>query len=160
MDDDQLIEEGQAQVERLSSAAFDNNREQVDQYVIMFNKLVRIARKAERVYFKNKQSRDIYALMKVYDQLREVIADMRAMQDISEYVDQLDYDVMQPLAQASAQSIVDMTRSIGQFIKSHLSPEDAHLIENYVKSKAKAAGVSLNDAYRASVNNTRKILAG
>lgn len=156
----ELIAVGEEQVERLQSSAFDSSREQIDQYIRMFSKLRRIAKIAEKQYFTKKQSKDIYALMKVYDQLREVIADMRALQDVSEYVESINFEVLQPYVQQTAQSLIDLIRSITQFAEGRLNEEDAAALILYVKKKGKATGVNLNDAYRNAVDNTRNILAG
>lgn len=156
----ELIAIGEEQVERLQSSAFDSSREQIDQYIRMFSKLRRISKIAEKQYFTKKQGKDIYALMKVYDQLREVIADMRALQDVSEYVESINFEVLQPYVQQTAQSLIDLIRSITQFAEGRLSEEDAQALIVYIKKKGKATGVNLNDAYRNAVDNTRNILAG
>jgi hypothetical protein len=54
-------------------------------YEVMFKKLRRIMRNVEnKVLNSDSGSNDIYALMALYNQMREVIADIRSMMDFTQ----------------------------------------------------------------------------
>lgn len=155
-----LEQVGYQAIEVMRTTVFDKNREQAAQYEAMFTKLVTIKTIAETKYLESKQSKDIYALMKVYDQMREVIADMKALQDVGEYIDALDQDVLQPFATQSGQSILEMVRALVEYGGKHFSPKDAKALSDYVKKQGKLAAFHLKGAYEASLENSTKILVG
>lgn len=151
---------GTKTIEIMQSTVFDKNREQADQYELMFYKLVTIKNIAENKYLESKQSKDIYALMKVYDQMREVIADMKSLQDVGDYIFSIDEEVLRPLLTQSGQALLELVRNVVQFGSKNLSETDSMALSAYIKKQGKAAGFHLQDAYRSSMDNTRKILVG
>ena len=157
---DALVRQGQQTIEIMQDSVFDKNREQAEQYASMFYQLIAIKEIAEKKYFSSQQSRDIYALMKVYDQMREVIADMKALQDVGDYIDSMDGDVLRPYVTQTAQLLLEFIRHTEQHCRKVLSDEDADSIDKFIKKQGKLIGVKLNEAYRSSLDNTRKILVG
>lgn len=157
---DALIRQGQQTIEIMQESVFDKNREQAEQYASMFYQLIAIKEIAEKKYFSSQQSRDIYALMKVYDQMREVIADMKALQDVGAYIDSMDGDVLRPYVTQTAQLLLEFIRHTEQHCRKVLSDEDADSVDKFIKKQGKLIGVKLNEAYRSSLDNTRKILVG
>lgn len=157
---DKIIEQGQALIERMEDSVFDQNREQFEQYRAMFDNLVDIANTCLTRYEDNKQTREIYALMKVYDQLREVIADMKALQDVSDYLSNIDENVLRPLSTAAADQLMDLLRSLNTKANSILSPDQAAALMDHMKKQSKNTGLKLKEAYNASLSNARKILVG
>jgi hypothetical protein len=91
-------------VEVLSSLpeSMQQENEQIAEYQRMFGKLKRLARMTERQILGNKSTRSIYPLMQVYREMREVIADMRALKDVGQLGSVLNEEVLTPFAQASA----------------------------------------------------------
>lgn len=155
-----IIEQGQELIERMEDSVFDQNREQFEQYRAMFDNLVDIANTCLTRYEDSKQTREIYALMKVYDQLREVIADMKALQDVSDYLSNIDENVLRPLSTAAADQLMDMLRSLNTKANSILNPEQAAALMDHMKKHSKNTGLKLKEAYNASLSNARKILVG
>lgn len=155
-----IIEQGQELIERMEDSVFDQNREQFEQYRAMFDNLVDIANTCLTRYADNKQTREIYALMKVYDQLREVIADMKALQDVSDYLSNIDENVLRPLSTAAADQLMDLLRSLNTKANSILSPDQAAVLMDHMKKQSKNTGLKLKEAYNASLSNARKILVG
>lgn len=155
-----IIEQGQQLIERLEDTVFDQNREQFEQYRAMFDNLVDIADTCLERYKTSSSTREIYALMKVYDQLREVIADMKALQDVSDYIANIDENVLRPFATASADQLMDLVRALNSKANSILSPDQAAVLMEFVKKQSKSVGLKLKEAYGNSLNNARKILVG
>jgi hypothetical protein len=155
-----LIAEGNAILERMSENIFDENRIYLDQYKHMFQKLAAMSEIAEHQYFAKKQSRDIYALMKLYDQMREVIADLKALQNVGQYIDAVMDDVIEPFAKTAIQALLDLISSTNAYSKRNLDPEFSKLLEEQLKSFGKIGGIMLQEGYDAAVENTRRILEG
>jgi hypothetical protein len=88
----------------------------MDEYMALFYNLKSMRRMAERSYRKSKSSRDIYALMALYSQQREVIADIRSVTDLSEHANLLIREVMEPLLNAIAQNVLDSYYSTQKII--------------------------------------------
>lgn len=155
-----LIAEADGILERMGDNVFDDNRRYVNQYESMFRQLVTISEMAEEKYFKSKDSRDVYALMKVYDQMRDVIADMKSLQNVGEYIDALVQDVLNPFATTTSQSILDFVNHLTAYMRKHVPSEVQADTIKYCKTQAKASAVKINEAYLASIENTRRILTG
>lgn len=155
-----IVEQGQALIERMEDSVFDQNREQFEQYRAMFDNLVGIANTCLERYETSSSTREIYALMKVYDQLREVIADMKALQDVSDYLSNIDENVIRPFATAAADQLMELIRSLNTKANSILSPDQAAALMDHMKKQSKNTGLKLKEAYNASLSNARKILVG
>lgn len=156
----QLIQAGRAQIERLQDSAFDKNREHIDEYTAMFDSLVYISREAMRKYRDSHSSKDIYPLLKTYESLREVIADMKALQDVGEYIDQIDINVLRPLSMTFAQILMNLVRGVIDHSRKTFTPEVADSLERYIRSQGSTAGIEADLAYKTSLENTRMILVG
>lgn len=155
-----LEAEGQQLLEKLDNSVFDKNREFLVTYENMFTSLITMCEISENKYIKSESSREIYALMKLYDQLREVIADMKSLQDIGDYVNAINSEVIHPLLMTSAQTLIEFTKSVCAFALKNISADEAKQLELYTKTQAKIAGQKLNDAYTVALDNTQQVLAG
>lgn len=87
------------------------DREQMEEYFIMFRKLQKIARRFEEKSILG-SSKDVYALMKVYDQMREIIADLKALKDVSELADRMQGDILQPFARVTIQELSGLRSNV------------------------------------------------
>lgn len=155
-----LAAEGQALLEKLGDNVFDENRAYVEQYKHMFTQLCLMSGIAEEQYLTKKQSRDIYALMKLYDQMREVIADMKALQNVGQYIDAIVSEVINPFTRTASQVMLDLINSNNMNCKRLLDLNVAQQIETHMKSQGKIGGQKLQEGYTASIENIRRILAG
>lgn len=82
-------------------------RECLDEYIHMFQTLQEMIRIGEDRYMTSQSTREVYALMTMYSQLREVIADIRSLTDMSTHADSIVKDIIQPTISSIAQSMVD-----------------------------------------------------
>lgn len=155
-----LIDEGNALLEKLGSNVFDENRAYLDQYRHMFNKLITMSEIAEDQYMTKKQSRDIYALMKLYDQMREVIADLKALQNVGQYIDAVVSEVINPFTKTASQVMLDLINAVNVYNKRTLDPDVARAVEDLMKSIGKTSGQKIQEGYNASIENLRRILQG
>lgn len=152
----------EAQVGELLSEIPDiikQENDQINEYMIMFDKLRSMSRICESRYLEKKESKDIYALMKLYDQMREVIADLRALRDVSQLGDILNVEVLGPLVESSANSIVKIRQELLAWCNSHLSPND---LANFTEVMDKIVRRNVKDvqtAYQGSLDKTVQIFS-
>lgn len=133
---------------------------QLEEYVHMFKKLQKISRTCEKKYLKDKQSRDIYPLMQIYNQMREIIADLKALKDVSIQVGQFNEEVLNPFATLSAQAVMDFFQGTKVSMQKYVDPQNMELFLADMQKLAKAAGVSINLGYQNSIESSSVILSG
>jgi hypothetical protein len=155
-----LIDEGNALLENLGNNVFDENRAYLEQYRHMFHKLATMSEMAENQYMDKKQSRDIYALMKLYDQMREVIADLKALQNVGQYIDAVVSEVINPFTKTASQVMLDLINAVNVYNKRTVDPDVARAVEDLMKSIGKTSGQKIQEGYNASIENLRRILQG
>lgn len=133
--------------------------EQIGEYLIMFDKLRAMARECEAKYMAKKESRDIYALMQLYNQMREVIADLRALRDVGQLGEILNTEVLGPLVESSANSIVKIRQELLAWSNGHLNPDDlanfSAALDKIIRRNAK----DIQTAYEGSLNKTVQIFS-
>ena len=76
-------------------------------YHLMFKKLRKIMRATEKRVVDSEKSTDIYALMALYNQMREVIADLRSMIDLSQNTQRIIDQVLYPLTRDISNNYID-----------------------------------------------------
>lgn len=134
--------------------------DQFQEYVDIFTSLQDIARiKEEQCRNNNAQSKDVYALMQVYNQMRDVIADIRALKDITQVADQINVDVLEPFAQSTASILMDLYQSVEQLARKTLQQDEIMPFVTQLKAYTKGAGVSLQEAYQNSNSKTIEVLS-
>jgi hypothetical protein len=132
-------------LERIPSS-MNQEMEQVREYRQMFETLSRMARIAEQKYLKDKQSRDMYAALKAYAEMREIIADMRALADFTEHANRINETVVTPLVQSSAAALVEYNKAVLGVIQKEIDSTQFPLIKKLVDSYARDAGTKLQSA--------------
>lgn len=139
--------------------AIKQENDQIAEYMIMFNKLRDMARICEEKYMLKKESRDIYALMQIYNQMREVIADLRALRDVSQLGEILNIEVLGPLVEASANSVVKIRQELLAWSNGHLNPDDlanfSAALDKIIRRNAK----DIQTSYEGSLTKTVQIFS-
>ena len=146
-------------VEVLSSLpeSMQQENEQIAEYQRMFGKLKRLARMTERQILGNKSTRGIYPLMQVDREMREVIADMRALKDVGQLGSVLNEEVLTPFAQASAGSLVTLHQGILAAIKTHCHPDAMPYMINAADSLVRQAATEVQTSYAKSLERTIQV---
>ncbi len=145
-------------VEDLKSDVTIRESEQFKEYYEMFNSLKDIARSFEKRCKEGGQSKDVYALLKTYDQMREVIADIRALRDIAGVAELLRDEVIDPLVQVVLNEIVQLNQSVKQHVLKVIQGNDALSIIEKLNEICANVGDSLNDAYGNAIESTQEVL--
>ena len=135
--------------------------EQIQEYLRMFSKLKRIARMTERQVIQNKSTRGIYPLMHVYREMREVIADLRALRDVGQMGEVLNDEVLNPFAQSCVTSIVNLRKALLIGAKNTISnPSELTDYINVIDSTIRSAGIEIDTSYRNSLSKTITVFNG
>jgi hypothetical protein len=100
-------------------------------YEVMFKKLRRIMRNVEnKVLNSDSGSNDIYALMALYNQMREVIADIRSMMDLTQNTQRIIDQVLYPLIRDISNNYVDAIFLINKNLRANVDSN------KYIEMKA------------------------
>lgn len=132
---------------------------QFQEYVTMFNKLKRIARIKEEQCLDGASSKDIYALMQIYNQMRDIIADLRALKDITMAAADIEEEVIGPFAQQAAAALMKFFQSTKNQAQKDLSDDKLVSFLNQLKKYAKESGLDLQDALDNANESVFRVLS-
>lgn len=171
VNDDEVVEEDEAGaelenqfeealevVERMPSV-FEQENEQLSQYRHMFTKLKKMIRIAEKKYMDSHQSRDMYAVLKAYDQMREMIADLRALADYTQHVETLKVDVIDPFTQSVAAALIEYHKGVDKYLQQNMSSADFRLANQKLKHLASEAGVKIQENRNSAYTGIESMFA-
>lgn len=100
------------------------------EYNHIYGKLGELIRKLEERMGDNDKdisSRDVYALMTMYSQMRETMADMRSIQDVNEQSEALAQDIFDPAMKTSGESMVRLYYKIMTLVRHNV--QDPKVVE-------------------------------
>ncbi len=122
-----------------------------DEFEHIFKSLQKLTRIAERKYKDSKSSRDVYALMAMYSQIRECIADMRTIQDLSQQSDALIKEIIDPLIKTIGDSLVQLYYNTDQSVRETITEDKlVQEISRRIKSVFSQQAVSIQKAQEDS----------
>lgn len=156
---DRLKAEAEAVIERIPETNSED-AEQLAQYRHMFDKLVRIATILENNIVRNESGREVYPLMQTYNQIREVIADMRALRDVGAMGATLNDEVIGPMMQSIAQDTVDLYQDLMRTVNSHLDPAQAKAMSPKINQLFSRAGTAMQRSYESALEKAQTVLGG
>lgn len=133
--------------------------DQIQEYMTMFTQCQTMARICEEQYKKSKQSRDIYALMQLYNQMREIIADLRALRDVSQLAEILNAEVMGPFAESAGTILVGVFHQINAWNKKNLPVEMIAGAHKQTETIVRNAAKDIEQAYQAGLSKTVQIFS-
>jgi hypothetical protein len=131
-----------------------SEREYFDEYAHIFKSLRKLTRIAEKQYQKSKLSRDIYSLCTLYSQMRECIADLRSIQDLSQQSEKIIAEILDPMMRSMGESLVEMffliEKSMREQVKSDKQFQELQRIlkEIFAKQALKIQGSNDNAKQR------------
>lgn len=135
--------------------------EQMEEYLHMFTSMRKTIRVFEKELRFNKSTRNVYALMALYSQQRELIADIRSISDHTENVNRILTRIVQPAFSDITQSNLDIFHHIRKLVievaKDNTTQTALKRIEDLMREQAKY----LQSKYEhASTRLTEIITAG
>lgn len=138
------------------------NQKQLDQYVHMFNRLQEISIILEEKIISTKTSRDVYPLMQTYNQMREVIADMRALRDVGAMGAMVNEEVMFPFMQSIAARTVEFYKDLSQEVTRITAdnPAISDALIKVVEKHISGLGAGMRLDYQQSLDKSLRVLGG
>ncbi|ARW58820.1 hypothetical protein HOS33_gp180 [Erwinia phage vB_EamM_Y3] len=128
--------------------------EQLQEYITMFTKCQSIARICEKQYEVSKQSKDIYALMQLYNQMREIIADLRALRDVNQLGEILNSEVLGPFAESAGTILISVFHAITAWNKNNLDVDSIANAHAATQQIIRSAAKDIEQAYQAGLDKT------
>jgi len=136
------------------------DRQQMEQYHQMFTKLRDISIGIEKKCMKSFGSRDVYALLKCYAEMREIIADLRALKNIDNSVNEFNDDVLQPYAKLSTNAVLTFRQSVLTMLQQNCSTDEYSMFIKQIDQFAHGAGVEIDTGYQGALDRALELFAG
>lgn len=154
---DELIAESKALAVDMPVAAMEE-KEYLDEYVRMFRQLKVMIEMCEKRYMSSSTSKEVYAMMTMYSQLREIIADIRSVTDMSSHAESLIHGAVQPSIFSVAQYLVDMFYQIRVLIRDIAREDQVQTGMHKIDEMMRDSGIVLQDEYEKAATKIREIL--
>lgn len=135
-----------------------DEKEYLIEYVHLFRTLRKMIRKSEARYMEGSTSKEVYALMTMYSQLREVISDIRSISDMTQHADTLIQGAVQPSISNIAQHLVDMFYHIRVLIREVGKDDQIQYSLSKIDDMMRDSGMLLQDQYTQISNKIHDIL--
>lgn len=133
--------------------------EQIEEYMMMFKNCRELARMAEEQYRSTKNSREIYPLMQIYNQMRDIIADLRALRDVGKLGDVLNEEVLSPFVQSTASTLINVQQKLASYYKSNLNEKDIAESTRALNRVIKEAAQEITKSYHASLDKAVQVFS-
>lgn len=137
-------------IEKLSQNLQPGEREYLEEYVWMFNRIGRLIRKTEESAMRSGQSRDIYALSTLISQQREIIADIRTLSDMSGQINLIRDRILQPMSSGLAQNILDSYYQLRSLITATSSKDQTQFalgkLDDIIREQSRFLQVKYSEA--------------
>lgn len=146
------MEEIDAQAEEFADSTWVNT------YHVMFRKLRKIMRATENRVVDSEKAADIYALMALYNQMREVIADLRSMIDLSQNTQRIIDQVLYPLTRDISNNYVDSIYKTMKSLRMHVDGDKFAELRTELEKVMGEHGKYIQAAYEKSSQRLSDLL--
>lgn len=153
------FDEGYSVIQALPDPVKQEN-EQIIECIRMFTQLRNMARTLEERFEANPSSQTVYALMKIYDQVREIIADLRALRDVQQMGDTLNREVISPYTRAVAAALAAVHQNLKADIKSVVPPEYIQPVMRLVDQHISTSATEVHNSYHNALVKTIEVFGG
>ena len=158
--DGDSLDEFEASIERIvADRPQIREDEQFTVYYTMFKSVKKLSRKAAKTAMVSPTGRNIYPLIQLYNQLRDLVADIRALKNITELTYQIDDDVLVPYTQQTSAIFMEYYQSVRDLMNKDVPQEKLERNTTELKKITKQSGVSLQAAYATALQKTNYVLA-
>lgn len=99
---------------------------------------------------KNISSRDVYALMTMYSQMRETIADLRSISDVNVQSEKLILEVFQPYHRTVGETMVSMLYKLMTHLRQNLDEAAAHRIGERLQEIMSEEAINLQEQFESA----------
>lgn len=132
-----------------------------EEYNRIFTTLGNLCRKLEKDMNKPDSkisSRDVYALMTMYSQMRETIADLRSISDINAQADFLISELFDPYHKTVGETMVSLLYKIMTHLRQSLSEDMAHHVGERLKEIISEEALSLQRQFESTKEKVSTVL--
>lgn len=127
-------------------------------YEIMFRRLKKIMRKVESKAINSESATDIYALMALYNQMREVIADIRSMIDLTQNTQRIIDNILYPLVRDISNNYVDAIFMIKKTLRANVDSDRYIELKSSIDECLKEHAKYIQSSYEKSGEQLAKLL--
>ena len=127
-------------------------------YELMFRRLKKIMRTMEARVMNSSHAQDIYALMALYNQMREVIADIRSMIDLSQNTQRIIDNILYPMVRDISNNYVDAIFMIKKTLRANVDSERYIELKSALDDCLKEHAKYIQSSYEKSSENLAKLL--
>lgn len=136
-----------------------------EEYRNMFGQLKFFIEKLSRTMeaHDNINQKDVYALVSMYSHLRETMADMRSMKDVSAISQEIADEVLDPFGRSSAEELISLYGKAIRSVSAHISkiaPELVPVLKTEIETAAQEAGFALSQHMAAAKQKVIRVLSG
>ncbi len=135
-------------------------RDYLEEYVWMFNRVGRLIRAVEKQALKSGQSRDIYALSTLISQQREIIADIRTLADMSGQIAMIRDGIIQPAISGIGQNLLDTYYQLRRLITETSLPKETQFALRKLEEITKEQSKFLQLKYHEAADRLDRVMAG
>ena len=145
---------------RQQGAKTPGEREILREYIHIFKTLRQVIRDCEARMLNAGSSRDAYALCTLYSQMREVIADIRTISDLSEQVLMLGDTVLTPYKSNLIQNVTDAFYQMRKMVQEVVPKKEQKFAEDAVARIFSDLGMAIDVSHTEANNTLQQTLAG
>lgn len=142
-----------------SKATTAAEQEYLEEYLRLFVTNRRIIRLFEKKLLENPMSRDVYALMTLYSQQREIINDIRMISDLGGQVELIHSHVLRPYTSSLIQSVTDSYYQLRTLI-SQTCKKDTQFALEQLAELVKQLSISINTGQSVAIEELNRIMLG
>jgi hypothetical protein len=129
-------------------------------YMEMFRQLRRIIKKTERGCLRSKTGQGAYQLATLYSQLRETIAEIRGLTDLSDHADNLIEKVVQPIFTTLTQNLSNSMYQVKLKTKDKLREKRVRRCFEDIDDITLEAATLMQNLYLEMCDNIKMVLLG
>jgi hypothetical protein len=146
-------------VEEVSTALSSTDTERYKTYRYLYKSVKKMVKalNEQAVTDQKVNTRDVYALCTLITQLREIIADMRQLDDASDNINQLVANVLQPYTSSIAQKMLDTFYANQRSVLEYASPKASAKIVEDMKASTKDLGKYVQEQHDLSLVKVNQI---
>lgn len=135
------------------------DNDQFQEYLTMFNQCAYMARKIEERFKDRTSPRDVYPLMKLYEQQREIIADLRAIRDVTELGSVIDTEVLSPMVESIAASFIGLHQAVLAWNNANLDTNQIANAKVHFDHLLRKHAKDIQQSYQASSEKMMQIFS-
>lgn len=147
-------------LKRAAKVVEANNDEHLAELIKMFKRNQYLCRQLETRCREKLETRDLYALMQMFSQQREIIADIRACSDLSQQANLIIDGALKPMGQELLANINALFYQLRNLLKETTDPKQTQFAQRELERVVKDFGSLTQTAYETAESKINQTLLG